>query len=85
MKVWRREYLIRDGVRLESVSADGRESILVCMSGVLVPDGAVQDLSLPFSQTLDSTEFVVTNSGLEPSRRLQGRNPGCGQRHCRQG
>lgn len=77
MKVWRHEYLIRKEVRLESVSAIGCESILACMSRVLVPDGAVQDLSLPFSQTLDSTELVVTNSGLEPSRRLQGRNQGC--------
>lgn len=71
-------------MRWESVSADGRESILVCMSRVLVLDGAVQDLSLPFSQTVDSIEFVVTNSGLEPSRRLKGRNPGSGQRHCEQ-
>lgn len=34
VKVWRHEYLIQEGVRLEFVSAVSRESVLSCVSRV---------------------------------------------------
>ena len=52
---------------MELVLAIHHVSVLACVSRVLVPAGVVPDLILPFSRTLDSTEFVVTNPPLEPS------------------